>query len=254
MPIKYIFCISTGRSGTAYLCKLLSTLNDCYAYHEQKPILHSELMRFYLNGNKTPLLKQLPIKLEKIRNNPTGIYADTTHIFIKSFGWELPKFIPQDEIGVIILKRQQEEVVKSTHRIHSGPFTFLGRKWIIVPYKNCLIKSPLDYNIYLASRYILKLYWLFKGQYNSTEKNYPKFYERKSKQLLKWYYQETYALGEKYKLTYPHINYVEVTLDEINTINGFEKIIKAFNLQDHYNVEKLKPVLGIARNLKKEYS
>ena len=113
MSIKYIFCISTGRSGTAYLSKLLGQLDNCSAYHEQKPVLHNEIMRDYLDGNEVTLKKEFTKKLEYIRQNRNAIYADTSHIFIKSFGWELPNHIPQNEIGVVILKRNKEKVVRA---------------------------------------------------------------------------------------------------------------------------------------------
>jgi len=253
MNIKFIFCISTGRCGTDYLKSLFNQLDNCSAYHEQKPVLHNQLMRFYLNGDKKPLQKELKYKLQRILSNPSKIYVDTTHLFIKGFGWELPKYISQNEIGVIVLKRSKEDVVHSTHRVQSGPFTYLGRKWILVPYKNYLIRPPISYSTYTLYRYILKLYWLFKGEYRSKVKSYPKFFERKSKLLLNWYYEETYALGEKYKSTFPDINYIDISLEEINTKSGFKKIIKKFKLEEHADFDAIEPFIGKARNLKNQF-
>lgn len=253
MNVKYIFCISTGRSGTAYLSKLLSQLNDCNAYHEQKPLLHNKLMRDYLGGNKEPLMQELPKKLELIFKNSKPIYVDTSHIFIKSFGWEIPHHIPHHEIGVIILKRDKENVSSSTQRVHSGPFTYLGRKWILAPYKKAIVKPPINGLTYNMYRYVLKGYWILKGETKSEVKKYPRFFNNKSLELINWYYDEIYALGNKFQKTFPKINYLELNLDELNKIDGFEKIVKAFRLEAFYDKELVKSVIGKPTNLKSEY-
>lgn len=253
MSIKYIFCISTGRSGTAYLSKLLSTLDNCSAYHEQKPVLHDKMMRDYLNGNDVLLKKGIVEKLENIRKNKHTIYADTSHIFVKSFGWEIPNHISQEEIGVIVLKRNKEKVVESTHRVHSGPFTYLGKKWILTPYKNAVVKPPINYYVFQFYRYLLKLYWLFTGETQSITKTYPKFFRNKSLTLINWYYDEIYALGNKFKKTFPKITYVDVNLEDLNTHEGFENIIHAFKLEAYYNKESVKDVIGKATNLKQNF-
>lgn len=253
MSIKYIFCISTGRSGTAYLCKLFSGLNACSAYHEQKPILHNHIMRDYLNGNELSMKPHILTKINKIRNCESDIYVDTSHIFIKSFGWEIPKHIPEQEIGVVVLKRNKEKVVESTQRVHSGPFTYLGKKWILTPYKNAVIKPPINYYVFQFYRYLIKLYWLFKGESQSITKTYPKFFRNKSLTLINWYYDEIYALGNKFKKTFPKITYVDVNLEDLNTHEGFENIIHAFKLEAYYNKESVKDVIGKATNLKTEF-
>ncbi|MBR9758583.1 MAG: hypothetical protein GYB39_10900 [Algicola sp.] len=253
LPIKYIFCISTGRSGTAYLCKLLGTLENCQAFHEQKPILHHEEMRAYFNNNKTPLKLAMPDKIKHIKKSANTLYVDTSHVFIKSFGWEIPKYIPEDEIGIVILKRNKKQVVESTQRVHSGPFTYTGRKWIMVPYPSAIIKPPLSFFKYTFYRVVFKGYEFMKGERNQIEKTYPKCIVKYSKQLLEWYYDETYALAQKYKAQYPNITYVDVCLDELNNIKGIERIIQAFKLEHLYAKPRILPYLGHKTNLKLQY-
>jgi hypothetical protein len=85
-------------------------------------------------------------------------------------------------------------------------------------------------------------------------KSYPKFFEKKSEALLKWYYDETYALSEKFKKDFPQITYINVTLEELNTIEGFTRIIDRFNLREICDLEKIKPIIGKAKNLKREFN
>lgn len=245
--VKYIFCISTGRCGTDYLSKLLGTLDGCQSFHEQKPRLHKNIMQEFLKGNREPLWELMPQKIENIIANKTNLYADTSHIFIKSFGWEIPKYIPQEEIGIIILKRDIEKVAESTHRTQSGPFNDLGRDWIIYPNGNNIVPSPFSVLGYKIHRMILKALWkMNKGSY----KKYPAYFKKQSIKLIRWYYHETYALGEKYRNDFPNINYIEVQLDDLNTFEGFEKIVDLFGLQTAYSKEKVGHIIGKPVNLK----
>ena len=186
--IKYIFCISTGRCGTDYLSKLLATLEGCNSFHEQKPKMHKAEMQEYLKGNKEPMQNLMRNKIEKIFSSKSELYSDTTHLFIKGFGWEIPKFIPQEEIGIIILKRDIDKVAASTHRVQSGPFNELGRDWIIYPNGNHITRPPLSVLKYNLFRNILKALWRLNN--NSGNKKYPAYFRRQSIKLIKWYYRE----------------------------------------------------------------
>lgn len=249
--IKYIFCISTGRCGTDYLASLFGSLRQTSAYHEQIPLLHNDIMRAYLKGNKKPLQHTFPEKMKTIHLDHGNLYVDTSHIFIKSFGWEIPNHIPHEEIGVVILKRDREKVAQSTQRVHSGPFSYLGRKWIIVPNGNNCISPPISYGVYTIYRMLLKCYW-FLIQAPIINKPYPKFFLKKSLSLLRWYYDETYALAKKYRSLYPKLTYIDVTLEELNTVEGFENLIYGFGLSSYYDSTEVEKKIGKPKNLKKE--
>ncbi|MGB3342514.1 MAG: hypothetical protein WBA61_01245 [Aequorivita sp.] len=192
----------------------------------------------------------MPDKISKINSHSGTLYSDTSHVFIKSFGWEIPKYISQEEIGIIILKRDIDKVAESTHRTQSGPFNDLGRDWIIYPNGNNILRPPLSVLEYKVSRIILKALWKINS--GSGYKKYPAYFRRQSLSLIKWYYNETYALAEKYQKDFPNINYIEVQLDELNTVEGFEKIVNTFDLQKNYNRERLEIVIGKPVNLKME--
>src|SRR5690606_37363011 len=107
---------------------------------------------------------------------------------------------------------------------------------------------PVSDKVYKILRFILKIYWKLKR--NTGYKVYPPFFKKQSLKLIKWYYQETYALAEKYKNDFPYINYIEVQLEELNTLAGFEKIIKSFNLNSSYDRNKILDIIGKPVNLK----
>lgn len=246
--IKYIFCITTGRSGTDYVSRLFGALEDTASFHEQKPRMHKRMMREYLTGNKKAVQQKMKKKYEIIERSRKNIYVDTTHVFIKSFGWELPKYIPQENIGVIILKRDIQKIMKSTHRTQSGPLNELGRDWIIGPHKNAVTKPPVNRYLYEFYRLILRVYWKITKQ--KGPKHYPDFFRRQSLKLIEWYYQETYALGEKFQQKFPDITYVEADLESLNDYEGFEVLINKFRLQKLYKKERLKNIIGTPVNLK----
>ncbi len=250
MSVKYIFCISTGRCGTSYLTQLFGALNDCSAHHEHQPLLNNTYMRAYLNGDKKPVQSAMLLKVEKITTNGSQLYVDTSHIFIKSFGWEIPNYIREEDLGVIILKRPRKQVVKSTLRVHSDPFSYKGRRWIIVPHRNTLIRPPISYRLYSIYRYMLKIYWALTGENSVRNKNLPFFFKKTSIKLVEWYYQETYAMGELYKKQYPKIHYFDTTLEELNTLDGFKNVLKYFRLEHLYNAAKTEAVVAKRTNIK----
>lgn len=49
---KIIFCINTGRSGSAYIGSLLKGFSNIESFHEPKPSLCGKRMRDYQLGNK----------------------------------------------------------------------------------------------------------------------------------------------------------------------------------------------------------
>lgn len=123
---------------------------------------------------------------------------------------------------------------------------------MIYPNGNNILSPPIsviEYNLYRA---ILKALW--KLNRNSGFKKYPIFFKKQSIKLIKWYCQETYALGEKYRNDFPNINYIEVQLEELNTFEGFETIVNAFGLQEYYSKEKIGSIIGKTVNLKEEIS
>ena len=253
MDVKYIFCISTGRSGTGYLASLLKCLKSSSVFHEHKPILNGLPMQEYLKGNFELMQTEIPKKIEVIKNFKENIYIDTSHLFIKGFGWEIPKYINQEEIGIIILKRDRKKVVDSTMKVHSGPFSYFGRKWIITPRRKNIVHPPIRYNHYILYYLLLKFFWILIGKNKTIKKVYPSYFKKISKKLLYWYIDETEALCQKYMIKFDRIKYVEVNLEDLNNFEGVIKIADAFDLSKSFNQECLKHKLGKFINEKKHF-
>ena len=258
---QYIFCINTGRSGSRYLNKLFHHVENAHVEHHARPIGYGQAMRDYFFG-KTELIRELTKeKVEKIKKIKTesNIYVETNHCFIKGFGWLIPEYIPQEEIGVVILTRDPQKIIDSTLRIECGPLVNKGRKWILTPdIKNYHIQPP---NWFLSSQITYKLFRLLKRPFNSERKLYDWLNLRSTqlqnlvtkyeREALQWYINETTALGQAYQEQFPRIKYFSVDLE---SLNNFEKVQELF---DHFGLipkPTIQEVVGQAVNLKLWYN
>lgn len=84
----YIFCISSGRSGSHYLQTLFHHVSDCRAFHEADPIGNGGAMRRYARGDMGPMRTIVERKAAIIRGlkRECRLYVETNHCFIKGLG------------------------------------------------------------------------------------------------------------------------------------------------------------------------
>ncbi len=250
--IKYIFTISTGRTGTHYLSKLFNHIEGCKSYHEPIPIMHSKAMRKFLRGNTDLMEKKMPEKIEAIKklSEETELYFESNHMFIKGFGWYIPDYINPEEIGVLVITRKTEEIVASHIKLDATPLHYKGWDWTITPLvDNNLVELPKEYKFpkLLYYNYSLQMKTIFRPSVNKlfgrSEDYKPGYIKRYEKAMLEWYIDETFKRGEQYFKTYPEIKHLEFDITELNDPKTIEKIIKDFNL----NV-KIKPSFYEALN------
>ncbi len=236
--IKYIFSINTGRSGSHYLSNILAEFESISSFHEPHPIMNGEAMKEYMDSNPVLMSKMIEEKLESISllHKPNTIYAETNHTFIKGFGWLLPQYIPQENMGVIFLKRDKKAIAKSYKKISCTPMTPSGLAWLINPLKKnpiipisqydklfyLIFMSPLHYSLnrFLRSRFNLLRFWTQKLN----------LFKSKELKFLEWYVEETYALGKEFKIKYPNIKVFETSLDKLNDIEEFERMFHFFGI------------------------
>jgi hypothetical protein len=159
---RLIFCINSGRAGSEYLTTLLGSAKDVAAFHEPHPAMSG---RFLEMVNRLPLEKtfaERKIKVEAIREKlrelpPGKIYAETNHMFIKTFFDVVLDSFPRENITIVVLRRDLIKVLKSF--LSMGYFSSKNQAWPLwmhcVPSANSLFKPPRSYNKMTQSERIL---------------------------------------------------------------------------------------------------
>ncbi|WP_163328944.1 hypothetical protein GFV12_06535 [Desulfurobacterium thermolithotrophum] len=79
---RLIFTVTTGRSGTAYLSKILSLIPNISAFHEPEPNF-VDVMRLALEKPELAVKFWVLEKLPFIAKTPHNIYCETSHLFCK---------------------------------------------------------------------------------------------------------------------------------------------------------------------------
>ena len=116
-----IFCVSPGRSGSKYLQAVLSTARNVYARHEPYPQMNGAILRqVVLEGRRSETLQnRTEMKLSAIRRVlegalPNVVYAETSHMFIKTFADVILENLGDyPKISIIILHRPIKEILLS---------------------------------------------------------------------------------------------------------------------------------------------
>lgn len=231
--------------------EIFSKVDDCIAVHEPEPICHKQPMRDFLSGNDQPMRSLMPAKIAQIERTRGGSqYIETNHCFIKGFGWFIPEHIPQEQIGIVILRREKSKVVDSLWRIGTTPLTKRGRDWLIEPRRKNPILSPpsLWWNpAYTLAAMRLALPYRSKQWCQHLRLAVPGWIERYEKQVLGWYVDETYALGEAYQKKFPRIRYYPVTVEELNDPAKVKDMLDFFGTRYSTGIEE---IIGRPTNLK----
>ena len=128
---RLIFTVTPGRSGTAYLCKLLESVPDVGAHHEPDPNF-AWVMRAAQTDPQVAVQFLQQRKLPSIDAAPQPVYAETSHLVCKGF------IEPMIDLGLrpdfIILRRPPREVAWSMVIRQTIPArTDLGQKYALSP-------------------------------------------------------------------------------------------------------------------------
>jgi hypothetical protein len=202
MGIRYLFCINTGRSGSDYLTELLAQADNTVSVHEGLPIMNGVPMRRFNEGDETALRALMPLKLAEIRKksrNGRKVYCETNHSYIKGWGNLVPEMIPQEEIGVIVLRRSAEQVIHSHLRVRNVPGTTTwSRTWVLTPGAARDHVPPPDRDDHYA--------------------------------LCRWYVDEVERRAQAYKAQFPNITYLECDLEQLNDRHFVGEMFDRFGL------------------------
>lgn len=254
---EYIFSINTGRAGSNYLANIFDHVSGCRSFHEPDPMCNGEAMQRYGRGHTEPMRELAEQKVRAIRElkGDSRVYVETNHCFIKGFGWFVPQHLPDDRIGVVILKREKSKVAESLLRIGCSPLDARGRVWVSTPeMKAPLVKPPkrggsprATYLFARGTKVLLRRTGVLKS--DATGRGiYPRWLLDYEMDCLKWYVEETDARAELFRQTYPRIRYYETSVEELNSIESVRQMLAHFGLSEK---ESLTSVVGQPTNLKR---
>lgn len=261
VPVKYIFCINPGRSGSDYLAKLFRHVEGCIAFHEPEPIGHGKVMRRFADGDEwemKKLAKRKAVHIQKQLDGGYKLYMESNHCFIKGFGWFMPEYLEGD-IGIVILKRDPTMIANSLLRIGCTPLTEMGKNWILTPdVRKPLVKPPSllfspSVTYQLASGLMLGLRavrYCFRKTLG-VELDISSILKKYEYECLMWYVAETYARGDLFKKLFPNVKYYEADINSLNTLDSVQQMFRYFGCTN--NASSMS-IIGNPTNLKKEFS
>ena len=196
---RLIFTISTGRSGTGYLSKIMGIIPGIVSHHEATPRFQHVMRHIQSDKNAAYefwMQKKLPI----IATEQSRVYVETSHLFCKGFVESLL------DIGIrpdmIILHRPAREVSQSMCMLNTIPGrTEKGLKYYLSPDDPGVLTLPN---------------WNRLSDY----------------QLCYWYCLEIFRRSQFYLNLFQELNLIIVytTLKEINTVLGFFRLIRSLRL------------------------
>lgn len=255
--VQAIFCVNPGRSGSHYLSGLLAESKNCDSHHETKPTGFGKPLQQFNRGETGPM-EEVARHIADAVHEAAGrgvIYAETSHCFIKGFGWPIMDHLEQSQVGVVILKRDKEAVVKSTIRALSVPLLNLGRRYVLTPERKAPINTPprfmglpgaVGYGVARALHdAIAKLRRIGKKLGLPVEDTvlFPAY----QRAAVSWYWDETYALSDAFRKKYPGCKYFETTTDDLNRPEIVRELFEFFGLEPD---ESLADKVGVPTNLK----
>lgn len=219
--MRYIFCITTGRSGTHYLTQLLSCCPEVFAGHEEPPVGSGNPMFEFLQG-KPAWMRQLAqdkANVIKAMSHGCAAYAETNHCFIKGFGWFMPGLLGEENLTIITLYREKNKVINSFLRNNTLPVSRLGHDWLFTPDAHSPIPKPgCDPRI-------------------------------DPRPWLEWSYDSTYAMGEHFREQFPKATYLQGDLEDLNCRTGVEAFFSDLELSPSQNL--LDGIIGTPTNTKR---
>lgn len=132
---RYIFTVTTGRSGTAFLASMLSLLRRTVSLHEPDPSFSTVFRRAQSCAGLARDFMERE-KLPSIRHRLRGhhVYIETSHVFCKGFLEPTLELLPAESVGLILLDREHRSVASSLQALNTVPGrTEKGMAWYLSP-------------------------------------------------------------------------------------------------------------------------
>jgi hypothetical protein len=136
---RMVFSANSGRAGSGYLASLLDESRTVSAGHERPPqmtgawtrrIAYEPRMASYTDR----LVKVDALRSEVARIPPGRVYADTSHMFVKTFADVVFDEFAHDRLSVVVLRRDPVDVARSFFQLDFlGPRPLPWYDWMIPP-------------------------------------------------------------------------------------------------------------------------
>jgi hypothetical protein len=208
---KFVFPITTGRSGTAFLTELLrANWPEAQVFHERTSYTGmgvdspdaSHLMLFNSVGNVRKVQEFWEQKFDRLLKDGTKPYAEISHFLFKAGLVEnLGPLLAEGEVHLVLLTRDMSKIHWSYVNRHE--FTNNGYTW--------LFALDPSYPSALVSSTVFKPY----GSIGSAL----------------WYVYEVFTRMDYYEMLMadvPNVHIHRVDLSEIVTRKGAAKLLRAF--------------------------
>lgn len=212
---RHIFSINSGRSGSEYLMRVLSTAENVTAFHEPEPDGAGRRITQYPATNPT-LLDRLtyPLwyrrklgKVKAIRRmtqdwEPRRIYAESNHMFIFSFYDVVMDHL--EGVSVILLRRWLPSGMRSfmelNHFTAEDPF---AKWWFPSPHSKSAAATPLA-----------------------------PYEELDQADRIIAYLIDVEARAQRFKARYPDTPVIEARLEELNDVDKVRAMFRALSLRE----------------------
>ncbi len=165
MRQRLIFSINTGRAGSQYLATLLSQVDGVVAHHEAEPTMSGAPFRRTLEVPLSESVEERQFKANAIhqalRDSDAHVYAETNHMFIKTFYDVVLRYLDADSLDVVVLRRSMEATLKSF--VEQGFFSERCVYWPLWmatpqgPNAELTIRFPLEDQIDRALSYLFEI-------------------------------------------------------------------------------------------------
>ena len=198
---RIINTVTTGRSGTHYLARILGYLPDVDVFHESYEHPYHECLR-KVQGHPDIAKAFLAEKtIPFIERCDTPVFIETSHLFCKGF------FEPFVEMGgrpdLIVLRREKSKIAKSLLELGTIP----GKPGKALDF----YLSPSDPDVWKPEG--LELFDDYQRCY---------WYTLEIERRARVYKKEALSYGGRV---------CEVDLDELTTVEGYKKLIRELDLK-----------------------
>lgn len=223
---RLTFCINSGRSGSEYLKVLLGSAGRVTAFHEAKPAMSDNCLKMVtdhpLEETFTQRYEKVLAVKEALNHLPPGqVYAETNHMFVKTFYDVIMESFPHELLTVIILRRGLVKVLKSF--ITMGYFSERNEVW------------PL---------------WMHRvPSKNSVLKPYKSYEEMDTLDRAISYLIDIEAKAQAFKRDFPGCNIVEIDLEDLQDYQSVSKFFKNIGIEPTPYTEE---IVGSVINTRQE--